>query len=125
MLHQEEYSADFTNADNEKAVICDRENCRIKIYPPGTDMQYLITMNWVSLAIRFALNATNITGIRQQQSAEVHDIIILTLDGQLANSSLEAPMVQMATELGIAIRPSKEHQCEVHRQILGAQRGRQ
>ena len=35
------YSADFTNVDTAKAVICDRETCETKIFPPGTDMFYL------------------------------------------------------------------------------------
>jgi hypothetical protein len=37
----EGYSADFTNVDKEKAVICDREGCPTKTFPPGTDTFYL------------------------------------------------------------------------------------
>ena len=39
--HKDDYSADFTSIDGEKAVICDRENCRRKTFPPGMDMHYL------------------------------------------------------------------------------------
>ncbi|KAI9511301.1 hypothetical protein F5148DRAFT_1146961 [Russula earlei] len=37
----EGYAADFTNIDKEKVVVCEREGCPIKTFPPGTDTFYL------------------------------------------------------------------------------------
>lgn len=37
----EGYAADFTNMDHQKTVVCDRESCPIKTFPPGTDTFYL------------------------------------------------------------------------------------
>ena len=36
-----EYSANFTSPDNGKALVCERENCRTKTFPPGTEMHHL------------------------------------------------------------------------------------
>ena len=37
----EQYSADFTSLNNEKALVCEREHCRTKNFPPGTEMHHL------------------------------------------------------------------------------------
>ena len=38
-----EYSADFkfTDVNTGKTVVCDRESCGTKVFPPGTEMFYL------------------------------------------------------------------------------------
>ena len=37
----EEYSADFTTPDNNHPVICGRDACKKKVFPPGTKLNFL------------------------------------------------------------------------------------
>lgn len=41
----EEFSADFTAADNTKAIRCGRTDCSVQFYPAGTEFHYLHSNN--------------------------------------------------------------------------------
>jgi len=96
----EGYSADFTNIDKEKAVICDREGCPTKTFPPGTDTFYLHSND------------------PSQGGRRVSESLILAYCNDIDEYLVEADQSAASAQL------NREHRHAVHQQVAKAQRGR-
>jgi hypothetical protein len=113
----EEFSADFTAADNTKAIRCGRTDCPVQFYPAGTEFHYLHS-NDPSVPGRAVCTPCYHRYLTKKTTKRrPNGILIICLPLDFLNICF--PAQPLSSELGSG---SQIHEQKVQQQIVKAQR---